>query len=325
MIMEINYDLKNYLGKNCSNQLKGIAILLVIINHFKINAHAGAWGVSIFLILSGFGLTRSYLKNEINNFVSKRISKVLLPYSIVALAWVIIDAFIGRKHSILSSILAICGMRFEATFDKSMWYITFLLIWYIIFYVVFRFISKNVIKIIVLFLFSILLYKFNFIFPQDTRSGLYVLEFPIGVLFGLFYDKIKEIKVRRIVIYHIVITFISALGFLILHKFSNSDKAFLVESLLFSISAISVFSLISIYSIKLKPLEYIGSISYEMYLFEYVFMYYYTFIFDLGINIWFERIIFLVFIICLSALYQKFIKVIDNKLIINKNQECVTQ
>ncbi|PEW16951.1 hypothetical protein COD21_04285 [Bacillus cereus] len=324
-IMEFDYNLKNYLNKNWSNQLKGIAIILVILGHLQLISHAGAWGVAIFLIVSGFGLTQSYLKSGINNFFKKRVSKVLVPYSIVTLIWVVIDAFIGIKHSISSTILALIGINLNEEFDKSMWYITFILMWYIIFYITFKFIRNNSIRIIVLFVFSIMFYKFSFIFPSSVGVGLYVLEFPIGVLLGLTYKRIIDIKTNKLKIIQSILTICCFGLFFILYTQFDSYKAYLLESLFFAIGSISAFGMLSLYSVKMKLIEWIGIISFEIYLFEFIFISNYKFIFNLSLNIWVERFIYLVFVVFLSLILQKLIGTINKSSKLRNEQKSIAQ
>ncbi len=68
-----------------TSQMKGLAIIIIIINHLvlhtiessqglKIFADAGAIGVSIFLIFSGYGLSISLDKKGTRNFFSTKIA-----------------------------------------------------------------------------------------------------------------------------------------------------------------------------------------------------------------------------------------------------------
>src|SRR3989338_9912847 len=75
-----------------TNQLKGLAILMVIFSHvgyflstdtrflYPLSV-AGGVGVNLFLFLSGFGLTASSLKNKLPvwSFYKKRLSKIFWP------------------------------------------------------------------------------------------------------------------------------------------------------------------------------------------------------------------------------------------------------
>lgn len=58
--------------------LKGIAILFVLLGHMGYLDASGAWGVHIFLIVSGYGLYCSEKKSGIDSFWRKRILAVYL-------------------------------------------------------------------------------------------------------------------------------------------------------------------------------------------------------------------------------------------------------
>ena len=88
--------------------LMGIAIITILIFHFVEDCHSanhnyeglirlykiciGSSGVDIFLLLSGFGLYYSFKKNDnIKEFYTKRFTKILIPYLIVAILYLITE------------------------------------------------------------------------------------------------------------------------------------------------------------------------------------------------------------------------------------------
>lgn len=312
----------SYLDTNWSNQLKGIAMIMVVIGHLQIVSHMAAWGLGIFLIVTGFGLTRSYLKNGLNNFFIKKINKIFVPYFFVTIIWVIIDALLKIQHSFPTTIMALLGLNFTENIDKSMWYITFLLIWYIVFYFVFKFIKGNSIKVIVLFATSVMLAILDVkktIFPVPVAMPLYCVEFPIGVFIGLLYSKIIKINLRRLKLIHLIICAVSFLFFLLIWQSPTFKYEYYFEVLFFSVAGICIFGLLSIYSIRIKAFEFIGRISLEIFLFEYVFIYNYRFFFNLQINIWLERLFYFIFILCLSILLNILTSAVFKKLKIRAN------
>ena len=75
------------LDNNKSLFLKGIAILLVLIGHtFGSNYKLGVFGVNLFLILSGYGIYKSFNKNGLKDYFKKKIEKVYIPYLLVTIA-----------------------------------------------------------------------------------------------------------------------------------------------------------------------------------------------------------------------------------------------
>ena len=64
-------------SKDVTNIIKGIAILIIVLGHAgnripgsRILTPLGAVGVGMFLICSGYGLEKSYIKNGLSEFWS---------------------------------------------------------------------------------------------------------------------------------------------------------------------------------------------------------------------------------------------------------------
>lgn len=150
--------LNNYFSKHTTNNLKAVAIILVILGHLGFINKSGAWGVGIFLLLSGYGLTQSYIKSGIIGFFKKRLLAVILPYSIVMIIWIFVDYILGNKYRILTIGTSILGLNFKSVIDVTMWYISFLILWYIAFFCIFKLIKNNYFKIITMFIFSYIVY-----------------------------------------------------------------------------------------------------------------------------------------------------------------------
>lgn len=117
--------LNNYFSKHTTNNLKAVAIILVILGHLGFINKSGEWGVGIFLLLSGYGLTQSYIKSGIIGFFKKRLLAVILPYSIVMIIWIFVDYILGNKYRILTIGTSILGLNFKSVIDVTMWYISF--------------------------------------------------------------------------------------------------------------------------------------------------------------------------------------------------------
>lgn len=301
--MELNA--KSYLGKNWSNQLKGFAIFLVMIGHLGLVWFSAAWGTSIFLLVSGFGLTQSFLRSGLSDYFNKRISKVLFPYAFITLLWILIDTFLYKIKNPKSVIaLSLVGINLKCSFDLSMWYVTFILAWYVVFYFTFRLVKNNVVRMIILFIFSIVCSKYSIIFPTELGVSRYVPEFPIGVLLGLSYKRILNIKINKVLTIQSIISATFFILYYYLYKNTPTPETELLQCLFYVLAIVSFFTTLSIYSVRLKLLEFIGSISFEIYLFEYVFIEKYKFIFKLQIDPWLRLAVYFSFVICLALLYK---------------------
>lgn len=285
--MSKNIELQDHIliTKDSTAQLKGIAILLVVFSHlilikfFDIDgfAYTGGYGVAIFLILSGYGLAYSYKRDStLMNYFYKRVSKVLLPYSLVTIAWILIDIIIFNKVYSLKLILAaILGLDVTRSIDPSMWYVTFIILWYIAFYAIFKLPLRNVVKIFVLFCLSytfdnLVINRFPALFWQ---FDLHAYAFPVGVIISLYSSKIiKLININaKLILTLLFILFV--ILFALLYPITSHNLYYYSSSnIALTLSIILLVITLNLYNLKSKTLIMLGNISYELYLFEFVFL-----------------------------------------------------
>lgn len=259
-----------------TNAIKGIAILLVMLGHIGFIPHAGAYGVVLFLMFSGFGLVQSYFNSGLGCFFSKRLSKVIIPYAVITAIWLIIfghPAISNGDYYQLS--LIFLGLDLTSSVDPSMWYIPYLIVWYIAFYVIFSTQILPSVKVILLFLFSIYLHRNAGIFPLPSGAGLYVTAFPIGVLMGVLFKKFKECSVRKSYLLSgfFALSAISLYASIYFYQgINNSFFNYAATNLSCAFLVVGVTSFLSILKANLVVFEFFGKISYEMYLLEYMFL-----------------------------------------------------
>lgn len=122
-------------SKDVTNIIKGIAILMIVLGHAgnripgsRILTPLGAVGVGMFLICSGYGLEKSYIKNGLSEFWSKKLYGIYMPWVLIEL----IGLFFHPQVSLLDFILDLTLFHPLHPFG---WYMQFLLIWYVAFYV----------------------------------------------------------------------------------------------------------------------------------------------------------------------------------------------
>ncbi len=149
-----------------TNQMKGIAILIIIVHHVAIALgnpgylslfrRLGVPSVAIFLVLSGYGIFLSIEKKGLNNFFSKRLIRVYIPF-ILAMTYkiLIFDYFILNKRSDVGNSLLNIFLN-PGSLDENMWFIVYIIFWYCITYVIFSMNKLNKSKILYLFLTAIL-------------------------------------------------------------------------------------------------------------------------------------------------------------------------
>lgn len=95
-----------------------------ILEAIKVTGHNG---VDIFLFLSGFGLYYAYQKTQGFAFIAKRFLRILPVFIPVALARIIYYHYDGTSAFYLLTTLA-----FWFTYDRSMWYISMILVLYLL-------------------------------------------------------------------------------------------------------------------------------------------------------------------------------------------------
>lgn len=290
---------KNFLGYFSTNSMKGIAIIFVIFSHLKLFPGIFAnIGVATFFILSGFGLTRSYLKRGLSNYISSKILKVWLPYFIVTILWIIIDFSLEIHYSFFKIILNLIGLAILSPIDPTMWYITALFMWYTIFYLVFKLKVSNRIKFILVFIFGFIVFLIlNFGLTDIGIVQHYSFCFPLGLGLGFYYAKINDfLNNKKTFIMSIAIICILFLGSLFFDKGTPNFITLTTGAMLL----IALVDYINIYLTKTPVIGFIGKYSYELYLIEGVFIYNYSSIFEVFDSRLVQVVLYLL-IVCLLA------------------------
>lgn len=256
------------LNKATTTNLKGFAILVVMLGHL-VNIHRStfdydfryfaAFAVSIFLILSGYGLSCSCSSNGLKDFFKKRLSGVILPYALVTI-----------MVSIAYGILFTDPLRVLRTItltnplhpiDGTMWFIYFICMWYILFFISYSLTKNKSFRVLSIAAIATFIYYWHPFeqFPQlNFQFTLHAFSFAAGVIIGEYKDKIS---------FKILLPISIAIFIFFLHDLFNeySMLSYEVSCLSFGILITSLFSVLKI---DTPSLSFFGSISYEMYLFE---------------------------------------------------------
>ena len=124
----------SFMSRPYTDILRAIAILLIIIHHASLDAGErvftplGGIGVAIFLILSGYGITVSYMKSGLAHYWRKKVARIWLPYVLLLLTVTLLKGNYSRMLS-PEFILDLLCLR------TSYWFISFLVYNYILFYI----------------------------------------------------------------------------------------------------------------------------------------------------------------------------------------------
>lgn len=185
---------ESLLSKEQTVSLKGIAIVFVLFTHishspYRLSALPGALGVCTFLVLSGFGLHRSYRAHELKGFLSKRSRTVLVPYWLV----VIVLATM-RWESVEAMELILLGSL--ASFPEGIhgWFLQMMIPLYVVFYISFRCFRTPRQQALALFLASSLLWFFPNAMPSLKNQQIYSLF--AGTMLSVHYESVHAFVQR---------------------------------------------------------------------------------------------------------------------------------
>lgn len=263
------------ISKEKGIELKGLAILIIMIGHLvMLNKtswnydirYFAAFSVSIFLILSGYGLAKSYTANMLNGFFRKRLKSVVWPYF---LATMMISVWFGVLiNDPIKAIRSATLTGPNNPVDGTMWFIYFICIWYLLFYITYATITRPSVRLLILLIFAVCINQLNLPYFESGlqfQFKLHSYSFVVGVLIANISNYLNY-TVRCIV------SLISLIAFSVSLYFTLTDFTifnYTFSALFFGVSLIFTFSVLKL---RIPPLIFIGGISYEMYLFEGVLM-----------------------------------------------------
>ena len=195
---------------------RGLAIIMVIASHyaewwtwffaaegqaedFRLTlSKLGVYGVNIFFLFSGYGLTKAAEHKEIDgNFISRRIQAVYIPYLIII---GIVQLLSGGFGNFSGFVRFLCGSDYWFMVVIFLFYIGFILIWQVL---------KNPHLRILLFL----LYTFAVIqvlYDRNMQSFWYVsnLAFVLGIVLCTYENGCRRVPLPvRILLIPLLLAF----------------------------------------------------------------------------------------------------------------------
>jgi peptidoglycan/LPS O-acetylase OafA/YrhL len=295
-----------------TNELKGLAILLVIFGHigyflvsgnlflFPISNISGV-GVDLFLFLSGYGLVVSALKKPrtIGKFYNDRLLKLLVPFWLVLILLFLADFFILNKtYSLIYMASSFLGFfptaNLYADIDSPLWYFTLILFYYLIFPLVFIKKRPWVSAIIIYAVSALIIFNVGFIGGVRYFYDVHSWAFPIGMVigWGLVGSRISQRSIsatadkdsagepkalKNIGHYALIAILVSVIAYTSYH--SGVGKGANIEQFvsLITVSAFVVLFLAKRMEIRLFSL--FGLYSYEIYLLHWPILYRYDIFF----------------------------------------------
>ena len=206
----MNIEKKNVLfTKEASVWFKWMAIVMVIVSHyaewwswFTVEegtreiirfglSRFGPYGVAIFLLFSGYGLSKSAGNNRIGlKFILKRVICVYLPYLFMV---ILLEALSGTLHSLAD--------LSDIWYGQNFWYMTVMFSFYLAFMVIWFLFKNRHIRAVLLIVFTYL-YS-NHLYNAGEYDFWYIsnIAFAIGVVFALYEAEVLKLNaIVRIVL-----------------------------------------------------------------------------------------------------------------------------
>lgn len=279
------------------NFLKGYSIFTIVVFHYlqylnlpspfdKIISFGGT-GVHLFVLLSGFGLYLSYLRNPIGyaSFLKKRFTKIYFPYVIV----VAMAAFLSLGFNFYENSLYAFGghLFFYKMFDEAivgsygyqLWFISMIVQFYLLFYVLVR-IFKNMTKTAFLvltlsisFLWAVTVHYMGYGELRIWNSFFlqFLWEFALGMILAKVVYKNSSYKPNLKKYAYLILGLVACAIYMSMALFWEG-----MGKLLNDVPALIGYSFIAIwiYLLKIKKVTsfflFTGNISYSVYLLHFL-------------------------------------------------------
>lgn len=260
------------LSRDDVTKIKAIAILFVLFGHTQQILWGGAGGVAMFLIVSGYGIAESYMNKGLALYWNKRIKGVWLPYFAAAVLK-LLGMWRGGRIYIAATL---AGVDFSLNIDGTMWYISFIFLWYLIFYAAAKLSELTKLEgkaksaaISVICLLMCIPCRYiclhTPVFDPYSGAGVYVVFFPLGVLLSsLNYLDAEAYRKHENCFWALVLFFGTAL-FIRKYRPEGYGSAL---ALAFAMQMIAVVKLVHMGTGINKVLSFLGRYSYAIYLFE---------------------------------------------------------
>ncbi len=207
---------EDVLSKERGNVLRGVFIFGIMLHHlsqrtdngklFWIFLYVGSLAVGIYLFLSGYGLMKQYrLRGEayLSSFLVKRMSKILIPYLIANIMYIIGYTLLGKKIRLME---VLKSFTTGDPFVLFSWYMISIFFFYLEFYLVHRFCKKKLLvfwghisfEVFLYHGFMVTLFKTRgFRVTNDVLMSLGVIIG--GTLLGFLFSKVDQLILKKLI------------------------------------------------------------------------------------------------------------------------------
>lgn len=278
-------------SKDWSYRLKGVLALIIIIHHvstrfrfsgwwnpeeyplsYKVISQFLPWGeivVGLFFFISGYGLLISYKRSGdayISSFLSKRLTKILIPYVLIELVTQVALVLTKEGYSPWQLLIN----TYPRGFGFLLWFPIALLLFYLAFYFSFKYMKRIPQSLTLVTVVVVLISLFWYLVGRGEWWWKSNLCFPIGLWYGYCECKItKKMALHPKLWLTLLAMIIIGLARLTRH----THYAFIPLRLI--ILVFPFFLVCVTYYIKAgrnRVSDFLGKISYEMFLIQFLFL-----------------------------------------------------
>lgn len=296
-----------FLEKNTATCIKGIAAVCIMLSHLisspdfvKLFIYGPLW-VAVFFFYSGYGLEcRVTSPGYLDGFIKKKVSKIYIPFFVAESAFTLSKfAFSGWQLSTIDVIEGCFGLKL---YNETLWYVAEILMLYLLFFLINKSPFKN--KPMSLW---IVLYVCFVTISVYLDIGTHWYFSTAAFLLGIFVSRnertltviLQKSYVKAIAVADAIIVFaLFSVNMLFDIEAINEYRNYITVALTMAMSVVLPLCAMTVFgykSINNKILLYIGSISFEIYLWH------------MCMKLWFSQVGFsglsLVLCVCIATIF----------------------
>ena len=262
--------------------LRGIFSIVIIFSHIAVRCPQdvgflfGMWrhlsysAVGIFFFLSGYCLAWNFRfkLDYMKGFINRKIQEILFPYIIVSIIYWTVFNLLGRNITVKDFLFSFVNGNPIAS---NTWYVIAIIIYYLFFYIASKIFLRNYDKILIFNIFfvsSLIIIWYLSGYGSHWCNSNY--SFVLGIGYGFYIEYIERILYRYSVWIITVSGIIFVGGFIIkiiTSKYIESGLFMIILSeIISSAFTIIVFSIIYKFDIGNKITNFLGHISFQIYM-----------------------------------------------------------
>ena len=318
----------DYLSNKSTKSLKGLLALLIIFHHisqkittgenFSNFEYMGRYIVALFFFLSGYGLYFQYSNNAtyMENFLKKRLVRIFIPFFIFIVIYVIYRATLGE---VVNVDFFLSFWKDHSNIIYNGWFINSIIVLYVIFYVSFMNKDSKIAEYKLVFLTLVYIFWKAY---QDHGDWEYVSI--MAFLLGVFWMK-NRVSIDKLLEknYFIFLVSFSILMY-VFHYYEDIMKNIgitnkyvyygIVGNLCTMVFVVYFLLLTNKLNFSNKYLDFLGDISFEIYMIHGLVMHYLgKFFVSSGVN----DVLYTIVVLFVSIVFAYYIKKLI--IIIEKN------